>query len=155
MIVGVERGRIAVQWYLAMYFGTGVSPCYRGYRLYNELVPASKALVKKWTAFNQRYRVVLHADIIHLKRADGNTMLHVQPATAKSKERALLMVFNQHPQIGVNASVRVPLYYAGLSSTTNVTRDDGSSLVLPLARDWTVQLPLVMEPHSFAWFVFE
>ena len=51
-------GFLAGQWeyYLAMYFGTGVSPCYRGYRLYDEAIPESKALVQKWTAFNARFR---------------------------------------------------------------------------------------------------
>mgnify|MGYP000564491319 CR=1 FL=1 len=37
------------EWYLFTYFGTGVSPCYRGTRLYDEKVPASKALVQKYT----------------------------------------------------------------------------------------------------------
>lgn len=49
-----------------------MSPCYRGTRLYNELIPASKALVQKYTGWNAKYRVILHADLIHLKRADGN-----------------------------------------------------------------------------------
>jgi hypothetical protein len=34
--------------FVALYFGTGVSPCYRGTRLYNEAEPASKALVQKY-----------------------------------------------------------------------------------------------------------
>ena len=102
-------GFLGGQWeyYLALYFGTGVSPCYRGTRLYNEgtcsekmmifrlrnddffttdarlhdeEIPASKALVQKYTAWNTEYRVILHADLIHLKRADGNgidAILHV------------------------------------------------------------------------------
>ena len=86
--------------------GSTTSPCTLAlvsarftYRLYDEDIPASKALVQKWTAFNNRYRVVLHADIVHLKRADGNgmdAMLHVQPEPTKSKERAFLMLFNQN-----------------------------------------------------------
>ena len=75
-------GFLGGQWeyYLALYFGTGVSPCYRGTRLYNEEIPASKALVQKYTTWNSKYRVILHADIIHLKRPDGNgidAILHV------------------------------------------------------------------------------
>ena len=141
-----------------MYFGTGVSPFYRGYRLYDEDIPASKALVQKWTAFNNRYRVVLHADIVHLRRADGNgmdAMLHVQPEPTKSKERAFLMLFNQNPHVAVNTTLRVPLYYSGLSTAANVTRGDGHSFVLPLARDWSIRLPVRMAPNSFAWYAIE
>ena len=82
------------EWYLAQYFGTGVSPCYRGKRLFNEQVPASKALVQKYTAWNARYRAILHSDILHLRRADGNgfdAVLHVQPDAGKAEERAFLM----------------------------------------------------------------
>ena len=80
-----------------------------------------------------RRRTVLHADIVHLKRPDGNgmdAMLHVQPAISKSKERAFLMLFNQNPHVPVNTSLSVPLYYSGLSTVANVTRDDGHNYLL-------------------------
>jgi hypothetical protein len=41
------------EWVLATYFGTGVQSAYRGYRLYDPAVPASKALVAKWVRFFQ------------------------------------------------------------------------------------------------------
>jgi len=111
-------GFLAGQWeyYLKLYFGTGVSPCYRGHRLYDPLHPAGAALVKKYTDWNMQYRVILHADIIHLKRADGSgidAILHVEPNTAKCKERAMLVVFNQNANAAVNTTLRVPLYYSG------------------------------------------
>lgn len=167
------------EWYLAMYFFTGVSPCYRGTRLYDEKIPASKALVQKYTALNNQYRSILHADLIHLKRADGygiDGMLHVQPDASKSKERAFLVVFNQNPQLSVNTTLRVPLYYVGLDTTATVTRGDAggtldvtglnhssntpkeqlqSPQTYTLARDWTISLPLSMAPNSVAWFVVE
>ena len=153
-------GFLAGQWeyYLAMYFGTGVSPCYRGTRLYSELVPASKALVQKYTAWNARYRVILHADMIHLKRPDGNgidAMLHVEPDATKSKERAMLIVFNQNPSLHVNTTLRVPMYYSGLDTTTSVSLGGAPAQNMTLARDWSVQLPVVMAPNSIAWYSFE
>ena len=146
------------EWYLFMYFGTGVSPCYRGKRLYDELVPASKALVQKYTNWHARYRVVLHGDIIHLKRPDGNgidAMLHVQPDPRKSAERALLVVFNPNSGQAVNTTVKVPLYYSGLSDTARVSREGAAPVSMTLARDWSIALPLTMAPNSFSWFVFE
>eukprot|EP00750_Incisomonas_marina_P013765 INCI17536.7.p1 GENE.INCI17536.7~~INCI17536.7.p1 ORF type:complete len:859 (+),score=106.03 INCI17536.7:189-2579(+) len=105
------------EWYLAMYFGTGVSPCFRGHRLYDPNEPASLTLLQRWTSFNSRYRVILHSDIIHLIRADGvgfDAMLHVQPDPTKSKERALLMVFNPNDDAVSNVTLHVPLYYSGI-----------------------------------------
>ena len=153
-------GFLAGQWeyYLQLYFGTGVSPCYRGTRLYNEAIPATKALVQKYTAWNNKFRVILHADIVHLKRADGNgidAILHVEPDAAKCKERAMLVVFNQNPNNHVNTTIRVPLYYSGLDATTSVSYGGGAPTTMTLARDWSVEVPVVMEPGSVLWVLFE
>ena len=67
-------------------------------RLYDPAQPAGATLVKKYTDWNNKYRTILHADIIHLRRADGNgidAILHVEPDTSKSTQRAMLVVFNQ------------------------------------------------------------
>jgi len=146
------------EWYLAMYFGTGVSPIYRGHRLYNEAVPESKALVQKYTAWNAKYRTILHADLLHLKRADGNgidAMLHVEPDASKSKERAMLIVFNQNPDLAANTTLKVPLYYSGLSSTVTVSLSGAAPTTMSIARDWSVTLPINMRPNTIAWYVFE
>ena len=135
----------------------GGRPCYRGTRLYDEAKPASKALVQKYTAWNAKYRVILHADLIHLKRADGNgidALLHVEPDAAKCKERALLVVFNQNPHVAVNTTLRVPLYYSGLDTVAHVSREGAAPTAMTLARDWSLDLPLAMPPNSFTWVVF-
>ena len=82
-------------------------------------------------------------------------MLHVQPDASKSKERAFLLVFNQDPHNAVNTTIQVPLYHSGLSTTAAVSHEGGPATSMSLARDWTVGVPLSMEPHSFTWFVFE
>ena len=153
-------GFLAGQWeyYLALYFGSGVSPCYRGARIYDDNIPETKALVQKYTGWNNRYRVILHADIIHLKRPDGqgfDALLHVEPNEDKCEERAMLVIFNQNPSVWVNTTLRVPLYYSGLTSTTQVSHEGGVPVTMTLARDWSVELDLVMEPASFTWYVFQ
>eukprot|EP01079_Euglenida_sp_SAG-EU17-18_P007468 gene7468-1334_t len=153
-------GFLAGQWefYLQMYFGTGVSPCYRGSRIYNDDIPETKSLIQKYTAWNNQYRTILHADIIHLNRADGDSVdaiLHVEPDSRKCRERAMLVVFNQNPTNHENTTMRVPLYYSGLDLTTMVSKEGASPVAMTLSRDWSVQINLVMAPSSFTWVVFE
>ena len=136
----------------------GVSPCYRGKRLYDEAVPASKALVQKYTAFNARYRTILHADVVHLRRPHGrgyDALLHVEPDRSKCKERALLVVFNQHATPLVNVSLRVPLYYAGVDDVTSVSRMGAPPVRMRLGRDWSVDLRASLPAASVVWWVFE
>lgn len=105
-----------------------------------------------------RYRAILHADIIHLKRADGNgidALLHVEPDAQKCKERAMLVVFNQNPHVSVNTTLRVPLYYSGLDAVAAVSEEGGTPTTMKLGRDWSVQVPIVLPPVSFTWIVFE
>ena len=105
-----------------------------------------------------RYRAILHADIIHLKRADGNgidALLHVAPDTRKCKKRAMLIVFNQNPHASVNTTLRVPLYYSGLDKVASVSFEGGAPTSMGVGRDWSVHVPIVMPPVSFTWIVFE
>ena len=67
----------------------------------------------------------------------------------------MLVVFNQNPNIAANTTIRVPLYYSGLDTTAVVSREGGQPEMMRLARDWSVNLPVVMPPNSVAWWVFE
>jgi hypothetical protein len=158
-------GFLGGQWeyYLALYFGTGVSPCYRGARLYDEAQPAGAALVKRYTDWNAQYRVIAHADLIHLKRADGSgidALLHVEPSSAKCKERAMLIVFNQNARAHVNTTLRVPLYYSGLDATASVAfgavgSPAGAPVTMAVARDWSITLDVLLPPASVMYWTFE
>ena len=86
---------------------------------------------------------------------NADAILHVEPDASKCKERAMLVVFNQNPSLTVNTTLRVPLYYSGLDTTTEVSAEGGASKTMTLARDWSVELPIAMEPNSFTWIVFE
>ena len=71
----------------------------------------------------------------------------------------MLIVFNQSPSTTVNINLTVPLYYSGLDTRTNVTRgsfdNKAESTIMELRRDWSIALPITMEPVSMAWFIFE
>ena len=81
-------------------------------------------------------------------------MLHVEPDTTKTKERALLMVFNQNPHVAANTTLKVPLYYSGLSSAVSVSVAGAEPVAMQLARDWTVTLPITMAPNTIQWYLF-
>ena len=55
----------------------------------------------------------------------------------------------------VNTTLRVPLYYSGLDTTTSVSREGAPPVTMQLARDWSVDLAVTMAPNTVAWFVFE
>lgn len=104
-----------------------------------------------------RYRTILHADIVHLRRADGNgydAMLHVEPDRRKCTERAMLVVFNQHPTSPVNTTLRVPLYYGGLDTVVSVSFSGSPPVSMALGRDWSVELPIHVPPVSMLWVTF-
>ena len=89
--------------------------------------------------------------------ADGNgidALMHVEPDTTKCKERAMLVVFNQQPNVAVNTTLRIPLYYSGLDRTAAVSREDRPPTTLMVQRDWSVELLITMAPNSVAWYVF-
>ena len=103
---------------------------------------------------------MMHVDAEPPLTLSSNSSVHydVEPV-----ERALLMVFNQSPR-RLNTTLTVPLYFAGLSSVTKVTRgflgpnghpvDTSNGEIWQLRRDWTVQLPIAVEPSGIAWYIF-
>ena len=91
---------------LAQYFGAGIIACYRGDKIFDS--PETKLIVKKWVKFYkvnhlikhndiiyaqfinllncviqlQNYRSILSGDIIHIRRADMQSIdgfMHVRP----------------------------------------------------------------------------
>lgn len=82
----------AYEAHLAQNFGSGVQACYRGPRLFD--TPATEALVKREVAWYKKYRHIMNADMIHIRRPDGrdyDAVMHVDPV---GKEKGLVMIFN-------------------------------------------------------------
>jgi len=130
----------------------GVQACYRGPRLYD--TDRTKALVSKWVDWFKTYRDVLEGDLIHGRRADGRDldwMLHVNPT---GKHKGMLVVFNPLKR-PVSKTIRVNLYYTGLTEKANI-REQGRNLkTYALTRDYTVDVPVKAGPEGFTWFVIE
>lgn len=137
---------------LANLFGAGVQACYRGPRLYDS--DETKAVVSRWVAFYKRHRAILDSDLIHLRRPDGRDWdgwLHVNP---KLKERGLAVIYNPLDQ-AIERTIRLPLYYTGLTEAALVRTPDGQVRQLRLSRDYRAGLEVRIPARERTWLVIE
>jgi hypothetical protein len=137
---------------MMQYYGAGVQACYRGPRLYDTEKTKQKVIeVINWY---KKYRIILNSDIIHLRRADGRDwdgFLHLNPNTS---QKGLLMIFNPLQQ-AIERTIRLPLYYSGLSTTAKIREKEGQMKAYTINRDYTVDLKVKLGPNSYSWFVIE
>ena len=138
---------------LAQYLGAGIAACYRGVRLFD--APAAQAVVAKWVAVYKAYRDIITSDIIHLRRPDGQGIdgfMHVNAFLPVHKAFALF--FN--PTLDtLTLNVTLPLYYTGLDAAAAVSHEGAAPTLLPLARDYSIALTLIMKPQSVTWYAIE
>jgi hypothetical protein len=137
---------------MMQYYGAGVQACYRGPRLYDTRV--TQSTVMKVIAWYKKYRDILNSDIIHLRRADGRDwdgILHVNPDL---KTKGLLMLYNplKHK---ITRTIRLPLYYSGLTSAVSIREKEGNKRLLHMNRNYEVELSFTIEPENYTWFVIE
>ena len=121
-------------------------------RLYDS--DATKAVVKKWVTFYKQHRPILTSDIVHVRRPDMQSIdsfMHVNPFLA---EKALAMVFNPTTR-RIAQTLRLPLYYTGLSSTATVSEQGANSSVYQLARDYSIDVPVDLPANTLTWFLVQ
>ncbi len=138
---------------LAANLGNGVQACYRGPRLYD--TDTTKALVKGWVDFYKEHRDILESDIIHSssRRADGrglDWMLHANP---KLKEKGFLMIFNP-TMCAIQKSIRLNLYYTGLTGSVEIRSGDGTVRRGRLNREYELDLEVELEGGESKWVAF-
>ncbi len=136
--------------HMANNFAAGVQACYRGPRLYD--TDETKAVVKQWVDFYRKHRDILDSDIIHIRRADGrdiDALLHVNPGL---KHRGLLVVYNPLDR-EVSKTIKLPLYYTGLTDKALVREREGPPREYELDRQFNVQLPMSVAANSVTWFL--
>jgi hypothetical protein len=137
---------------LADLLGAGVQAAWRGKRLYDS--PETLDLVRKWVSFYKKHRTVLDADVIHVKRPDGNdidAILHADPA---NDEKGLLMVYNplNHP---VKKDLKVNIYYTGLSKYAFISENDKQGCRYRIDRNYEVTIPINVEANSESWYILK
>jgi hypothetical protein len=137
---------------MIQYYGAGVQACYRGPRLYD--TEKTRLLVEKTINWYKKYRNILNADMIQLRRADGRDwdgLLHVSPTL---QQKGLLMVYNPLKE-KITRTISVPLYYTGLTDKAVVKIKDSNPFLAKLNRKYEIELTLSIEPESYNWVIIE
>jgi hypothetical protein len=142
----------AYEAHLAQNFASGVQACYRGPRLYD--TDQTKAVVRKWVEFYKEYRDILESDIIHIRRPDGrhvDAILHVNP---RLEHKGLAVVYNPLGE-PVETTIKLPLYYTGLTDTAIVREQGGELQRYSLSRGYEIEVPVRLAARSMTWLAIE
>jgi len=137
---------------MVQYYGAGVQACYRGPRLYD--TEETRKVVAGTIGWYKKYRDILNSDMIHLRRADGRDwdgFIHVNP---ELKEKGFLMLYNPAKE-KITRTIKVPLYYTGLTDKAVFKEKGGNPRQLHLDRKHEVELTFTIEPESYTWFLVE
>ncbi|WP_206614439.1 alpha-galactosidase [Chitinophaga barathri] len=137
---------------MMQYYGAGVQACYRGPRLYD--TDTTKALVQRVISWYKKYRDILNADIIHLRRADGRDwdgILHTDP---KGKYKGLAMLYNPLTT-PVTREVALPLYYTGLDKQASIREKEGTPKKYTLNREYEAKVKVTIPAQGYTWLVVE
>ncbi len=109
---------------------------------------------EQWVGIYKKYRDVLNADILHVRRADGQSLDSFMHADATlPQHQAFALIFN--PTLTtLSDTFHFPLYYAGISNMVGVSHEGAAPVQMPLARDYTVAINVTLPPQSVTWHVF-
>lgn len=130
----------------------GVQACYRGPRLYD--TPRTRDMVRRWVDWYKAHRDILESDLIHGHRADGQEvdwMLHVNP---RLPEKGMLIAFNPL-ETPVHHTVRVNLYYTGLTDTATLVPEGGTPEAHAIPRDYILPIDLDIPAQGFRWVLIK
>lgn len=133
-------------------YGSGVQACYRGHRLYDS--EETQQTVTEVINWYKQYRDILNSEIIHLRRPDGKDydgIMHVNPGL---KEKGFVMLYNPTLQ-DITRTVRLPLYYTGLTDTARIREKEGKAGTYPLDRSFHTQVTVSIPAQSYTWLVVE
>jgi hypothetical protein len=137
---------------MVQYYGAGIQACYRGQRLFD--TDRTKKMVSQEISWYKKYRNILNADIIHLRRPDAQDwdgILHVDPY---GKQKGLAMLYNPLDQ-PITRKIRLPLYYTGLTNRISIREKEGKSRSYKLTRDNSVFYELKIPANSYTWLIIE
>jgi hypothetical protein len=143
-----------LHWYerkLSQTLAVGCQISLRANRLYD--TDKTRAMVKKWVDWFKKYRGILTSDIIHVIRPSGrdiDVMMHVNPSL---DEKGLAVFFNPLTT-EMTRTVRLPLYYTGLTDAAVIReQDQGPAKRYELARDYSVEVEITLPPLGMTWLV--
>lgn len=92
--------------------------------------------------------------MIHLRRPDGKDwdgFVHVNPLL---KEKALAMFFNPTGEL-MERTIKLPLYYTGLTDKARISIEGGKARTYRLNSDRTVEIKVSIPSNGHVWLVIE
>jgi hypothetical protein len=137
---------------MVQYYGAGVQACYRGPRLYD--TDSTRKMVTSVIDWYKQYRNILNSDIIHLRRPDGRDwdgILHVNP---KLSQKGLMLLYNPLNE-PITRSIKVPMYYTGLSNQVNVSEQGKHKQTKTLNRAYEMSLTFQIPAKGYTWYILE
>ena len=137
---------------MVQYYGAGVQACYRGPRLYD--TEETKKMVTDVIDWYKKYRDILNSDILHLRRADGRDWDGIMHVNAGLRTKALLMLYNPLKQ-KITRTIKLPLYYTGLTNIATVREKEGLIRNYKLDRHYEIELSFTIDPETYTWFTIE
>ncbi len=135
---------------MMQYYGAGIQACYRGPRLYD--TEQTKNTVIEVVDWYKKYRNILNADIIHLRRADGRDwdgIMHVDPAL---KEKGLILLYNPL-KTKIIRTIQLPVYYTGLKDVATLAEKGLNPQKYKIGKNYTLTFTFTLEPESYSWYI--
>jgi hypothetical protein len=133
-------------------YGSGVQACYRGPRLYD--TDETKQAVKEIVAWYKKYRDILNSDVLHLRRPDGKDWDGILHVNSGLKEKGLAMLYNPSP-IPLTRTIKLPLYYTGLTETAQIREREEPAKEYRLSRDYKAEITITIPAADCTWLVVE
>ncbi|MBC9797426.1 alpha-galactosidase [Sinomicrobium sp. FJxs] len=133
---------------MMQYYGAGVQACYRGPRLYD--TEKTKNTVIEVIDWYRKYRSILNADIIHLRRPDGRDwdgILHVDP---DGEVKGLAMLYNPLNK-EITREITLPLYYTGLQGSAEISMEEGKTASYDMDNKGNIRIRVTIPPGGYTW----
>ena len=99
-------------------------------------------------AHYKKYRDILNADIIHLRRPDGRDwdgILHVDP---KLEIKGYALLYNP-TGVEMERTISLPLYYTGLTTTALIQVGEEQAKEHELSRDYSAEIQVSIPAQGY------
>lgn len=133
-------------------YGAGIQACYRGNRLYDTGV--TRDMVTTQIKHYKKYRDILNADIVHLKRPTGRNwdgLLHVDPLL---KEKGFALLFNPL-DTPMTTQINLPLYYTGIKDKANISIEGKQAKAVEVDKNGIAVIEVTIPANGNTWVVIE
>ncbi len=133
-------------------YGSGIQACYRGNRLYD--TDTTRDMVTTEINHYKKYRDILNADVIHLKRPTGRDwdgLLHVDP---KLREKGYALLFNPL-DTSITTKIKLPLYYAGIKDKAAISIEGRAAKPIAVDKNGDAFVEVTIPANGNTWLLIE